>query len=137
MPTPLPNELRSRVVEAFNEGLGSLTEIANRFCVSISSVHRWTRLDELYGDFSPNPHGGGPVKLIADTNLDKIPALVEEKPDRSIRELTAEWNLRNAHSVSRAVMGRALLRAGLSFKKRHFVQVNATAIMFDKRKKTI
>ena len=117
MPTPLPNELRSRVVESFNEGLGSLTEIANRFCVSPSSVHRWTQLDELYGDFSPNPHGGGPIKLIADNDLDKIRALVEEKPDRSIKELTAEWNLRNDQSVSKSVMGRALLRAGLSFKK--------------------
>ena len=117
MPAPLPNELRSRVVEAFNEGSGSLVEIANRFCVSSSSVHRWAKLDELYGDFSPNPHNGGPMRLISDDDLDKIRALVEEKPDRSIKELTMEWNLKNELSVSRSVMGRALLRANLSFKK--------------------
>jgi len=57
------------------------------------------------------------MRLIGDDDLDKIRALVEEKPDRSIKELTTEWNLKNERSVSRSVMGRALLRANLSFKK--------------------
>lgn len=117
MPVPLPIELRSRVVEAFNAG-GTLAELAERFSVSVASVHRWVKLDEYYSNLSPKPHGGHREHKIRDEDLAKLKALVLEKPDRTVLELAAEWNTRYAQSIGNAVMGRALLRAGLTFKKR-------------------
>ena len=122
MPIPLPTELRSRVVEAFNAGAGTLDELAERFSVSKSSVFRWTKLDEHYANVSPKPHAGHREHKISDADLDKVKALVLEKPDRTVKELAAEWSARTSQPVGHAVMGRALLRAGLPFKKRLFGQ---------------
>jgi transposase len=121
MPIPLPQELRSRVVEAFDAGLGTMTEIADRFCVSISSVSRWVRLNCLYGETNPKPSGGGPPKKIPDDDLDKIREIIDEKPDRTLSEITAVWNERYDQKVGRSSINRALKRARISFKKRHFV----------------
>jgi transposase len=120
MPVSLPIELRARVVNAFNEGSGTLSDLAKRFSVSVSSVFRWIKLDEHYSDLSPKPHGGHREHKIPDEDLEKLKALVFEKPDRTVKELAAEWNARYSGSVGNAVMGRALLRAGLPFKKRLF-----------------
>jgi len=133
MPIPLPIELRSRVVEAYNAGLGTYAELAERFCISTTSVHRWTRLDEIYNDISPKSHGGGPSLLIPDEMLPHLRALVAEKPDRSIPKLQAEWNKRHSQQVSQAVISRALLRAGLTFKKRHFDQLSVSEMMLKKK----
>jgi transposase len=122
MPIPLPIELRSRVVDAFNAGEGTLRELSDRFSISISSVFRWTKLDEHYSDISPKPHSGHREHKISNQDLEKLRALVLEKPDRTVKELAAEWNARYSESVGNAVMGRALLRAGLPFKKRLFVR---------------
>lgn len=122
MPIPLPIELRRRVVEAFNAGGGTLVELSERFSVSVTSVFRWVQLDELYSDLSPKPHGGHREHKIPNEDLEKLRALVFEKPDRTVKELAAEWNSRYSQSVGNAVMGRALLRAGLPFKKRLFAR---------------
>lgn len=118
MPKPLPIELRSRVVEAFNAGAGTYRDLAERFGVSVPSVFRWVKLDEHYSDLSPKANTGGPKLKIPDEDLDKLKKLVSEKPDRTVMELVAEWNSRYSQAIGNAIMGRALLRAGLPFKKR-------------------
>jgi len=120
MPKPLPKELRSRVVEGFEAGLGTMNEIAERFRVSASSVSRWARLNMLYEDINPKPHGGGPPQKITDNDLDGVRELVNEKPDRTLDELTAAWNERYPQRVGRSSINRALIRAGFSLKKRPF-----------------
>jgi transposase len=122
MPVPLPIELRTRVVNAFNEGAGTFSELSARFSVSIASVFRWVKLDEQYSDLSAQRQGGSKELKIPDEDLEKLKALVLEKPDRTVKELAAEWNVRYSRSVGNAVMGRALLRAGLPYKKRLFVR---------------
>ena len=123
MPIPLPIELRARVVDAFNAGGGTLSELAERFSISVASVFRWTKLDEHYSDLSPKSYtGGGPKLKIPDEDLYKLRALVLEKPDRTVMETAAEWNRRYFQSVGNAVMHRALVRAGFSFKKRLFAR---------------
>jgi transposase len=124
MPIALPQELRSRVLTAFDAGLGTMTEIADRFCVSLSSVSRWVRLNCLYGEAKPKPSGGGPPKKMLDQDLDKVREIVDEKPDRTLSEITAVWNERYDQKVGRSSINRALKRAGISFKKRHFVLPN-------------
>lgn len=126
MPIPLPIELRSRVVAAFEAGLGSMNEIAERFNVSVSSVSRWSRLSQIYGEANPKPHAGGPPLKIFDTELNKVIELLKEKPDRTLTELTACWNERHQTKVCRSSINRALLRAGITFKKRHSGQLSET-----------
>jgi transposase len=99
-----------------------LSFLSNNFGICSSSVFRWVKLDEHYSDLSPKPHAGHREHKIRDDELEKLKSLVQEKPDRTVKELAHEWNARYSTSVGNAVMGRALLRAGLPFKKKLFVR---------------
>lgn len=134
MPTPLPLELRRRVVEAYARDEGSYPAIAKRFSVSQDSVYRWVQLDRKANSLNPRPHGGGIPPLIPDAQLQLIREMVAEKPDRTIPEYALEWSKRQQCQVKRTTMGRALLRAGLAFKKRPFVRLSATETMSKPKK---
>lgn len=118
MPKPLPIELRSRVVEAYNNGEGTFHELGIRFQVCLNTVYRWVRLQRRNQDLSPKPYGTGSRPRLNENELDTLRLLVTEKSDRTVSELSLLWNDRYDIKVSRTTMGRALLRAGLPFKKR-------------------
>ena len=117
MPRTIPIELRSRVTKAYNLGEGSYDELSRRFKVCLKSVYRWVNLERRNGDASPKPHAGGRTLRIPNEDLPLLLAIVAEKPDRTVTELAEEWRKRTGVDVPRATVGRALLRAGLPFKK--------------------
>jgi transposase len=134
MPKPLPLELRSRVVEAYSRDEGSYPAIAKRFSVSEDSVYRWVQLERRAKSLNPKSHGGGIPPLIADDQLHLVREMVAEKPDRTIPEYALEWERLHQCKVKRTTMGRALLRAGLPFKKRPFALLSVTGKMSKPKK---
>ena len=70
------------------------SKVCRRFSVSVASVFRWMQLDEHYSDLSPKPHGGYLEHKIPNEDIEKLKALVFEKPERTVKELAAEWNSR-------------------------------------------
>lgn len=54
------------------------------------------------------------------SEYEKLRRLVAEKPDRTVLEVRDEWQRRFAVNLSRSAMQRALLKAGLSWKKNGF-----------------
>ena len=58
MPSPLPDELRERVVQAYLSGDESFEAVAQRFSVGSASVKRWVRLKRTKGTISAKPHVG-------------------------------------------------------------------------------
>ena len=120
MPKPISEDLRSRAVAAYEAKKGTLKQIADRFGVAINSVSRWVIQKREHGHLSPKPYGTGSKPIIPDEELEKVQDLVHKKPDRSTEEYCAEWNSKNDNKVSRATMGRAILRAGLTCKKKTF-----------------
>jgi transposase len=120
MPAPLPIELRTRVVNAYNDGEGTVEEIAARFCVCARSLFRWLALERCINDLSPKDSSHGPPPKIPPDKFTELHELCSEKPDSTIAELANAWSQRTGRSVSRSAMGRALLRARLTFKKKLF-----------------
>ena len=78
--------LRERVVRAIEKKRGNIDEIADLFEVSRSSGWRWLRLKQETGKVEARPRGGGEASTV---DLDRIQALVEEKPERTYFEVTA------------------------------------------------
>jgi transposase len=116
--TPLSKDLRRRVVDAHLAGKGTYREIAKLFGVGEASVSRWLRIHrEKKGDLAPEPHGGGQPPLIPSREYPGLRRLVAEKPDRTVIELRDEWKRRFGLNLSRSAMQRALLKAGLTWKK--------------------
>jgi transposase len=136
MPKPLPLELRTRAVNAYTNGEGTVHEIAERFCICARSLFRWLALERSGNDLSPkhSPHGFAP-KIPAD-KYSVLGELCCEKSDRTIAELAHVWRQKTGQIVSRSAMGRALLRAGLTLKKRHSEQSNEIGKMFVKKNRS-
>ena len=126
MTTPLPLELRKRIVERYAEGDVTYPEVADLFGVGEASVSRVLRRWREHGVLDPDPHGGGNPPRISEDEYPALMALVAEKPDRTVDELSALWNERYDAETSRSSMSRALLRAGLTRKKKHSAPRNKT-----------
>ena len=126
MAAPLSVDLRKRIVEArTREGL-TYEQLAARFGVGRATVDRLLRRWRETGSVEPNQMGGNRGRLIEDESVSVLQALVEEAPDRTLPDLVEAFESRTGIRVSRATMGRAVARAGLTRKKRRSVPNSAT-----------
>jgi transposase len=114
----LSNDLRNRLIAARKAGEGSIKNLAIRFKVSVSALQRLINRHKETGKVDPLPRGGGNPAKIPDSELYKLKELVKEKPDRTIKELTFEWNKRNIIPITASSISRSLKRCNLTLKKR-------------------
>ena len=81
-----PKELRIRVVNAIENGDGTIAEISTLFGVGptfIKKMLRWHRAGE---DLAPR-HGGGPVALLQEPERALLRQEVAKQPDVTLEEL--------------------------------------------------
>jgi transposase len=110
-------DLRTRIVESYENQEGSVREIAERFKVSPGTVQSYLNLKRTTGRLDPRPVSGGTKPLLGAEELEKVRQVVEEHPDATTEELADELARRHIGAVSRPTMGRALQRLGITRKK--------------------
>jgi transposase len=120
-------DLRTRIVDAYQAGDGSIREVAERFAVSPGTVQSYLKLMRETGRLEPRPVSGGVAPLIDDDGLDKVRQLVEERPDATTEELSFEFAVKHGVAVSRPTMGRAFQRLGITRKKKRCMRTSGTA----------
>ncbi len=111
-------DLRQRVVNAYEQGEGSIADIAEMFSVGQSFVKKMIRQWRSTGDLSPLPHGGGRRASLENKQLRLLQSKVRHQPDASLEELRAHVQAEAQLAVSHATISRALSRLGLPRKKR-------------------
>ena len=111
-------DLRQRVVNAYEQGQGSIAEIAAIFNVGQSFVKKMIRQWRATGDLSPMPHGGGRAPSLENKQLRLLQSKVRQQPDVSLAELQAHVQAEAHLLVSHATISRALCRLDLPRKKR-------------------
>ena len=114
MPKSLSSDLRERVIEAVEAG-ASRREAAERFEISASAAIKWLQRWRDYGVCAPKPRGGS--RSVLEDYAERILALIDEQPDRTLDELLAVLQKRGIPG-SRSALWRFLDRHGITFKKK-------------------
>jgi transposase len=111
--TPYSRDLRQRIVETARRRDGTSRQIAQRFLASVSFVTRLLQLHRTTGSVEPRPHGGGHPAVLTPEDLQRLRALIRDRPDAMLEECRRHLG----SSCSLATISRALSRLGLPRKK--------------------
>ena len=121
-------DLRQKVVEAYDRGVGSQRQIAETFGVSRSFVEKLLQRRRTTGDIASLPHGGGGKPLLDDEALMLVRQLVREEPDATLGELCEAVDRQRGVRVSVSNMCMRLKQMGLPRKKSHSRRQNGTVL---------
>ena len=74
---PYSNDLREKIITAYQNGEGSLRRLAKRFSVGLNFVWLLVERFRKTGQVEPKPHGGGPKRTITGNQADTLRQLVK------------------------------------------------------------
>ena|SRR5689334_2695447 len=121
MGKPYPQELRDRVLGAYDRGMKT-KQIADTFQVCPAWARRVKQRRRETGETKPRPMGGVTVVKI---EMDRLAELVRQQPDATIKELHQRLGI----ECSESAVGMALKRLDLTFKKRRCMPRNRSEAM--------
>jgi len=111
-------DLRKRIVDAIERGVGTRSEVAKLFGVHETFVYKLLRQKRERGDIAPLPHGGGAQAKLNEDQLMILTDLVAQSPDATLDELRERIKKKARIEVSIPTICHALQSLGLSRKKR-------------------
>lgn len=111
-------DLRQRVVAAYEQGKGSLAQVAEQFNVGQTFVKKMLRQKRESGTVAPLAHGGGRQPSLSEKEHRLVRQRVKEQPDVSLMELQEHLATKARVEVSLPTIHRSLRRSGLSHKKK-------------------
>jgi transposase len=128
MGAPISDELRERVVAAWQKKKLSGLELAELFGIGEATVKRIKRRFLDTGSVKPKPHGGGTKPIIGKNQERMVELLVQKHPDWSEDQFAKA--LADDHGIvaSAVTVGRVIRRLGYSVKKRRSSRKSAIAL---------
>ena len=112
------NDVRQKIVASNRKDCESIQQTAKRFDVSYSFAWKLIKGYEQTGKVSPKPHGGGAKPKLNCSQLGVVAQLIEQKNDATLEELVIQLEETIGVKVSRATMGRVVLKLKLTRKKK-------------------
>ena len=109
-------DLRERVARHVTEG-GSRREAGRRFGVSASTAVRIAASQAARGTLAPRRQGRPPGQGKLAAYVDFLVELVEAVPDLTMPELARALEAEHGVKVDPSSISRALIRAGMTYKK--------------------
>lgn len=114
---PYPLELRQRIVEAVDQQVGTIDEIADIFQVHSSYIYKLLGQRRDTGELAPRPHGGGAHAKLAVEERGVLVELVADQPDATLDELREGIRQKKRVRVSVSTVWRWLKDLALTRKK--------------------
>jgi len=113
---PYSQDLRDRVVAAYDAGEGTEAEVAARFGIHKSTLEKWLYRRRDSGSCAALPHASGPARTLQACD-DFLRAEVKKQPDVSLAELCERVEAVRGLSASVSMMCRELQILDLPRKK--------------------
>jgi transposase len=117
MPAPYSNDLRWKVVNAYQNEEGNQQEIAHRFSVSLSFVKRLWKRYQTHHDVEPARFGGWKRAKLDEQGEAYSLQWLEEEGDLTLAELCERYYPQGGERVSTSAMVRTLRKMKVSRKK--------------------
>jgi transposase len=114
---PYSQELRLRIVQAYERREGSMRPLATRLAVSLCLVCDLITRPRATGNIAPKPHGGGYPAKLQPAGLEVVRGLVQAEPEATLKALCPRWHTATQVSVSRPTMRRLLRQLNLPRKQ--------------------
>ena len=119
-------DLRQRVVAAYENGVDTIAEVAERFQVSQSFVKTMLARHRATGDVTPIGHRGGQTKLLTDSHRQWLLKTVLAEPDITLHDLQTKLMSKQSLAVSVPTLCRELRGLNLRRKKNRWSLVKGT-----------
>jgi transposase len=123
MARPYSDDLRQKLLEAYDQGQGSLAELAEQFCVSLGWAWKISASRKRTGRTERPRYRPGPKRRIDEAAL---AGLLHSQPDATLVELQAELESKTGLRVSTQHLWRMVKRLGFRLKKSHSTPKSAT-----------
>jgi len=119
-------DLRERVVSAYENGIETILEVAERFEVSDSFIKKLLRRKRTTGEIAPIGHRGGQPKRLSQKHRKWLLKTVSAQPDITLSELRERLLSEHRVSASVSTLSRELRGLNLRRKKSRWSLVSAT-----------
>jgi transposase len=123
MPKAYSSDLRERLIATVTAG-SSRREAAELFDVAISTAVKWLQRLRDTGSSAAKPRGGSTSRL--EKYREQILAVVDERPDATLKEILAALGKQRIHT-SRSALCRFLGRHNVTRKKKACAPLNSSA----------
>jgi len=114
---PYSNDLRRRIVDAYESGDHTLNEVADLFGVSLATVKNFARRKRETGSPDALPHAGGQKPSLTDKVRASVRNAISENNDLTLNELRQLLKRKHKKEVSAPTISRLLQALGLPRKK--------------------
>jgi len=118
-------DLRQRVVSAYENGVETILEVAERFKVSDSFINKLLRRKRATGEIAPIGHRGGQPKRLSEEHRKWLLKTVLARPDITLGELQERLGGEKNLAVSVPTLCRELRALNLRRKKSRWSLVSA------------
>lgn len=113
-------------MQAYEEGQGTLGELAQRFMVSVGWAKKISAARTRTGQIDARPWRHGPVSRVTGGVRDWIGEKIRRQPDLTLRELQEQLQAAQGLRLSIGHLWVVLQRMGLRLKKNHCTPRNKT-----------
>lgn len=120
MPAPYSIDLRIKVVEAYENGMGSIDKVAKIFNIGVATLKNYISQKKRTGRLEPKPATGGSKPVISGKKLDFVCKEVAGKPDLTLQELCDKFYKKFKVKVNDSMMCRALQSVNYNRKKKSY-----------------
>jgi transposase len=117
MGKPLADDLRRKLLFAYDQGDGSLPELAVRFLVSLGWAKKISAARKRTGQAERLPHKPGRKPRAGVDQQQKIRDWFQQQPDLTLAEVQQKLLLEAAVTLSQTQIGKLLQKLGLRLKK--------------------
>jgi transposase len=121
-------DLRKKVLTAYQDEEVSMRQLAERFMVSLTFVFNLIKNFRQNGHIRPKPHGGGNTPAINEEGFGILAEIIKKKSDMTLKELCEYYEDKTGKKVSKSAMDRTLKKMGITRKKK---------VLYDPEKNTV